>query len=261
MYNFKLNPISFTLVVTLFILPLFVFADEVPQELYISSKGQMYIRGAEVGAKHALNFFEISVWKQKFSIVTDYTTKFESAFGEPIDPAEILTGHILEIKGRPAPDKASLTEAALIRDISIKKGTPFVSQSSIILDSICSIAPVAPVVPLAGTVTSPTATVPISSRSAPAPLGSSVSSDTSYGLPTVLTQNLILGDKGKNVVILQKFLQKHGWGIPNDGPVTGFFGKVTKDSVLKFQKANALAAVGAVDSKTRELINSLLNKQ
>lgn len=252
MFNFKLNFFLFAVVLTLSILPLFVFADEVPQELYISSRGQIYIYGAEVSLKHALNFFEINIWKQKFSIVTDYTTKFESAFGEPIDPAEILTGHILEIKGRPAPDKAGLVEAALIHDVSIKKGTPSTSQQpTSILDFMCPVVLVAPAAPLAGVVTPSTATVPILS---PPPY------DASSGSSVLLTRNLILGDKGKNVAILQKFLQKHGWGIPNDGPVTGFFGKITKDAVMNFQKANALAAVGALDSKTRELINSLLNK-
>ncbi|MFY9461819.1 MAG: peptidoglycan-binding domain-containing protein [Candidatus Sungiibacteriota bacterium] len=48
--------------------------------------------------------------------------------------------------------------------------------------------------------------------------------------------------------------------MPKDGPVTGFYGKLTADAVARFQKANGLEVVGDVGPLTRELINSLLDK-
>lgn len=75
-----------------------------------------------------------------------------------------------------------------------------------------------------------------------------------------IVQELRLGMRGKEVIILQEFLQKNNWGIPNDGPVTGHFGKVTKKALMNFQKAKGLAAVGIAGPETRKLINSLLSK-
>ncbi len=66
--------------------------------------------------------------------------------------------------------------------------------------------------------------------------------------------------RGGEVIILQEFLQKHDRGIPNDGPVTGFYGKVTVSAVKKFQAANGLAPEGEVGPKTRALINKLLSE-
>ncbi|MFY9461825.1 MAG: peptidoglycan-binding protein, partial [Candidatus Sungiibacteriota bacterium] len=68
-----------------------------------------------------------------------------------------------------------------------------------------------------------------------------------------ITQNLRLGMGGGEVVILQEFLQKNNFGIPKDGPVTGFYGKLTADAVARFQKANGLEVVGDVGPLTREL--------
>ncbi|MDO8500019.1 MAG: peptidoglycan-binding protein [bacterium] len=73
-----------------------------------------------------------------------------------------------------------------------------------------------------------------------------------------LTTSLRTGMRGKEVVILQEFLQSKGFGIPNDGPVTGVYGQVTEKAVSKFQQANGLEAVGFVGPSTRELINKLL---
>lgn len=75
-----------------------------------------------------------------------------------------------------------------------------------------------------------------------------------------ITQNLRLGMSGGDVVVLQEFLQKNNFGIPRDGPVTGFYGKVTAGAVTRFQEANGLEAVGDVGPLTRALINKLLNK-
>ena len=73
-----------------------------------------------------------------------------------------------------------------------------------------------------------------------------------------LTQYLQVGMRGGEVIILQEFLQKNNWGIPDDGPVTGYFGKVTQGAVMKFQVANGLPPEGVVGPKTRALINALL---
>lgn len=75
-----------------------------------------------------------------------------------------------------------------------------------------------------------------------------------------ISTDLSLGMRGKEVSILQRFLQKGGWGIPDDGPVTGYFGGVTKKSLMNFQKAKGIAAVGIAGPQTRQLINSLLTK-
>ncbi|KKU05846.1 MAG: hypothetical protein UX07_C0012G0004 [Parcubacteria group bacterium GW2011_GWA2_45_30] len=59
---------------------------------------------------------------------------------------------------------------------------------------------------------------------------------------------------------MQEFLRKGGWGIFDDGPVTGFYGKVTEGAVKKIQTAHGLEPVGFVGVKTRALINELLQK-
>ncbi len=76
----------------------------------------------------------------------------------------------------------------------------------------------------------------------------------------MITQTLKEGMSGREVVILQEFLQKNDWGIPDDGPVTGYYGGVTSKAVANFQQANGLESVGFVGQATRDLINKLLAK-
>ncbi len=111
----------FFLAAFLVIVPYMAQAGE-PQELYISQSGQIRIHGGEVATINALNYFVVSIWGQKWSITTDYATKFESAYGEPIKDSEIQQGHLLDIKGKPVLDHPGMVDAALVRDLSIKTG-------------------------------------------------------------------------------------------------------------------------------------------
>ena len=214
-----------------------VHADTFPQELYISSKGEARLSGAQYISKHALNFFDVRVWGQKWSIVTDYVTTFESSDGVAIAPEEMATGDFFEIKGRPVEGKVGFVEALLIRDLSITKGTGVASQSAAVISSIEPSVVSAPVV-----LVPPPAPVVV----LPEPIRIAASS---------LTKDLRNGSRGGEVVLLQEFLQKNGWGIPNDGPVTGHFGGVTEKALKKFQEAQGLAPTGVVDFSTRDAIN------
>lgn len=223
---------KFFLLCAMFMLAVFapfqVWAEiTVVPELYISSKGIAEIRGAQVIAVHALNLISVGMWGQKWTVSMDYATKFQSSDGTEIKPEQIARGHMLEIKALPGKQEGVL-EALLIRNLSIGAGNA-VSTNTSLLDSIC--------------------------RAAPVPSSPVVTSATS----SLLMRTIGLGAKGLDVKILQEFLQKKGMGIPNDGPVTGFFGKLTEEAVKKFQEANGLEAIGSIGAKTRALINSLLN--
>lgn len=204
----------------------------IDQELYISSKGIADIRGAQVMAIHALNLISVGIWGQKWTVSMDYTTKFQSSDGTEIKPEQIARGHILEIKAVPSKQQEGILEASVIRDLSIGAGNA-ASVGVSLLDSLCRVPVSAPSVAI---------------------------SAASSSFSSLLTRTIGLGAKGLDVKILQEFLQKKGIVIPNDGPVTGFFGKVTEEAVKKFQEANGLEAVGSVGAKTRALINSFLTR-
>ena len=61
-------------------------------------------------------------------------------------------------------------------------------------------------------------------------------------------------------MLLQEFLQKNDWGIPNDGPVSGYFGPTTKQALMFFQKTNRVPETGETDATTRRLLNALLTE-
>ena len=215
-------------------MPYLVWAETtIAPELYISSKGIADIRGAHVLAIHALNLISVGLWSQKWTVSMDYTTIFQSSDGVEIKPEQIARGHMLEIKARSSPQQQGILEASLIRDLSLGSSTAAFAGASL-LDSMCRLSVPSP-----------------SPFSSPTPHSATSSS--------LLMRTIGLGAKGFDVKILQEFLQKKGLGIPNDGPVTGYFGKVTEDAVKKFQEANGLEAIGSIGAKTRALINSFLN--
>lgn len=217
------------------VLPVAVFAESYPQEMHISAKGEADFIGAEMTNKHALNLIAVKIWNTKWFVSADSYTKFESAYGKEILSSELSVGDILEVKGKPTADQDGSigVEATLIKDLSIKTGVPPV-------EPIAQPAPTAQIAP-----------VPV-----PVPVATVLS-----GEKKTITQNLKLGMRGAEVALLQNFLQKNDWGISKDEPVTGYFGKLTKQALMKFQEANSLEAIGSAGPRTRALINSLLGKQ
>ena len=67
------------------------------------------------------------------------------------------------------------------------------------------------------------------------------------------TQVLEKGKRGSEVTALQKKLQATGYF---DGPVTGYFGTLTQEAVIAFQKANDIVPDGVVDASTLQALNS-----
>jgi len=236
-----------------------VFAEEYPQELYISPKGEITMRGAEIIFKHALNLYTARMWKQKWLIEVDNDTKFESADGISILPEELSAGHFLDIQGKimTVSYETNQMQARLVRDLAIKKSTSSPAVLPIIITPL-ALAPSTTTLPLTTPLSIIPQTSPPPAKQAAVLLEKSVEETAK---PSTLTQDISLGAKGERVVLLQEFLQKNDWGIPNDGPVTGFFGAVTRNALRKFQKANNLEPTGIVDSKTMELIESLSSKQ
>lgn len=206
---------------------------KIGQEFHISSTGEVHIVAGEVILKHALNLISVEVWDQKWIVPLDQYTKLESAYGAPLQLEEILNGHRLEIKGRSATNKSGWLDVRLVRDLDVRtrEAVQTTATSSASASSPPSLPP--PSVP--------SASAPTSAKQK-------------------ITQYLVRGMRGGEVIILQEFLQKHGWGIPDDGPVTGFFGKVTETAVKKFQESNELRPEGLVGPKTRALINAILAK-
>lgn len=202
-------------------------------EFHIASSGDMQAVG-QIVSKSASNLFTISVWGYKLKIFIDYGARVEDLGGKPIKLEEMLDGHTIEIKGKVVLGRSDLLEPVLVRDLSVGKKEEVVST------------PIS--LPVVVSIPSPAVTaVPIKQQEA--------SADKS-----ILIRDLRLGMRGGEVSILQRFLQKNGWGIPDDGPVTGYFGGVTKKALMNFQKAKGLAAVGIAGPQTRELLNSLLGK-
>ncbi len=61
------------------------------------------------------------------------------------------------------------------------------------------------------------------------------------------------GNQGSQVSNIQRCLQRLGYF---NGPVTGKFGSLTQNGVIRFQKANGVTADGVVGSRTKQLLQS-----
>lgn len=66
------------------------------------------------------------------------------------------------------------------------------------------------------------------------------------------TKSLDLESKGTEVTELQKFLKTKGFYT---GPITGYFGPLTKTAVKKFQKAYSISQLGNIGPATRAELN------
>ena len=187
--------------------------------------------------KHSSNLYTVGIWDRKWLVPLEDTTKFESAYGAEIKPGELAEKHLLEVKGKliySASENAhNQISPTLIKDLSIKTGEPL---------------PAPPPPPLASVI----APVPLP---APAP----IPAPTPKISNGKLTMTLKLGYWGGQVKILQEFLKQQGY-FPQAETTSRYFGPLTKNSLIEFQKANALEAVGTLGPKTRGLINSLLSQ-
>jgi len=100
--------------------------------------------------------------------------------------------------------------------------------------------------------TSPSTYSTTSAISATSTSPSTVVGSSSPACSSILTRDLSYGLSGIDVVNLQKFLFSKGFTLEYNG----YFGDITKSSVIKYQLANGLnPADGYVGAKTRELIN------
>lgn len=72
-------------------------------------------------------------------------------------------------------------------------------------------------------------------------------------------KNLKEGDFGDDVLILQYILSKEFKDYPKN-LYTRYFGKITKEFLLRFQEKNNLNKTGSLDSDTIEKINNLYGK-
>jgi len=80
----------------------------------------------------------------------------------------------------------------------------------------------------------------------------SIPAQTSF----VINVNLQLGSSGANVINLQKFLAAKGFLTLPSGTAAGYFGSLTKQSLIAYQTSVGLPATGYCGAMTRAVINS-----
>jgi len=74
--------------------------------------------------------------------------------------------------------------------------------------------------------------------------------------PSLITKNLSLGSSGDDVSALQSFLERKDYLTLPTGTIEGYFGKITKQALIAFQKSAGLPATGYCGSMTRAAINN-----
>jgi len=75
-------------------------------------------------------------------------------------------------------------------------------------------------------------------------------------LAASFTHSLAIGSRGPEVTSLQEMLFAQGYFKVS---ARGYFGPLTKQAVMAFQKGNGLEPVGSVGPKTRAILNALVS--
>jgi len=74
----------------------------------------------------------------------------------------------------------------------------------------------------------------------------------------IFARPLYFGLRNNEVTYLQVFLKSQGPAIYPEGFVTGYFGRLTRQAVIRFQAKHGIPQVGIVGPLTREKINGIL---
>jgi hypothetical protein len=83
--------------------------------------------------------------------------------------------------------------------------------------------------------------------------GSGISTSASAAVTNTFTELLTVGSNDAQVTALQRQLTVLGF---YSGPITGYFGTLTGQAVMKYQTAHGIAASGYVDPSTRTALNA-----
>jgi peptidoglycan hydrolase-like protein with peptidoglycan-binding domain len=75
------------------------------------------------------------------------------------------------------------------------------------------------------------------------------------------TQSLQLGSKGEGVTKLQEILVAKGFLVMPPGILSGYFGLLTRQAVMEYQKSLGLEQVGIVGPMTRARLNTGMGAQ
>lgn len=72
------------------------------------------------------------------------------------------------------------------------------------------------------------------------------------------TEYLYEGKQGEEVIRLQRLLSQYPDIYP-DGVVTGYYGQLTKNAVMRFQKKHGISPIGVVGPETRAKLNQIVS--
>ncbi|MEK7194392.1 MAG: peptidoglycan-binding domain-containing protein, partial [Patescibacteria group bacterium] len=84
--------------------------------------------------------------------------------------------------------------------------------------------------------------------------GNTASSATSFG---TFTLDMQFGSSGSQVATLQQFLVSKKYMVMPPGVAFGYYGPLTRGSVIKFQTGNGVSGTGIVGPLTRARLNAL----